>query len=168
MRMRRISSLVFFLATQALLIGIFTPPLEAQTPYSFSLSWVRGQGAESCLSKQALAHKIEALFSRAMFFSASDAEISIEASVAQQENAGHWYVRIIVSNPDGDILGNRDLRIFEDDCEAIIEPITVIIALMMDPEGQRASFTKNLSSSQIDVAEELLKEISSEPGAQEP
>lgn len=157
----------FFLAIAFLLIAMPALSIEAQTPTSFSLSWVRGRGAESCLSTRALAQKIEALFGRAMFFSASDAEMSIEASIERQEEARQWYIRIAVSNPDGDILGGRELRIVKDNCDAIIEPITVIIALMMDPEGQSVNLPGNILNGEFDVAEELLEEISSKPEARE-
>jgi hypothetical protein len=165
--LRRILGITFSLAPLLLLFIASTSVAEAQTSTSFSLSWVRGQGAESCLSTQALAREIEKLFGRAMFISASEAEISIEASVVRKEETSEWYARVVVSNPKGSILGDRELKISAESCDAINEPLTIVIALIMDPECRNIQLPERLLNGGADVAQELLDEISSETVAQE-
>ncbi len=155
----RVFSFLFIAST-----WLIPRPSYAQTdqPRSASLSWVRLAGAESCISSQKLARRVEEQLGRQVFLSASDAELSIEAWVKPLTESRGWGASITVSEPSGRILGIRRLETKQPNCDALNDQLVVVIALAIDPERAFLELPRHLSpepDDDTDPAEELLAEI---------
>lgn len=98
---------------------------------SSSLSWVRLEGAETCIASAALARAVEERLARDVFVSAADGGIAVEGRV--ERAGGAWRARIEVVGPDGASLGERALESTEERCDQLGELAAVTIALMIDP-----------------------------------
>ncbi len=99
-----------------------------------SLSWARLEGTESCIGTHDLAQRVEALLRRAAIVSAADADLSIEGRVEKKTPRG-YRATIVVAKSSGDIVGKRELVSDETDCHALDEPVSLAIALMIDPDA---------------------------------
>ncbi len=117
----------------AFVFAVCISAAQAQTnpARASSLSWVRDPGAESCISTQALARAIEQRVGPT-FVSASEAEISIEASVEPAAGGAGWNARVVVSDPSGKVLGTRLLNTSESQCSALDEQLILVIAVAVD------------------------------------
>src|SRR5450432_3410627 len=96
-------SAIFFIAA-------FSAEAQPEVARTSSLSWVRTEGAESCIGTKELASKIEAVLERAIFVSATDADISIEGRIGQPPNGVGWKAVLQVSNARGESIGTRDVQ----------------------------------------------------------
>jgi hypothetical protein len=96
-----------------------------------ALNWVRLAGAESCPDSSQVARRVEAHLGRRVFWSASDADESIEVVVARESRA--WTLRMHVQSGDGR-RGERQLRSDGPACAALIEDAIVAIAALIDPQ----------------------------------
>lgn len=99
-----------------------------------SLSWTRLEGAESCIGTHDLAQRVEALLHRQAIVSAADADLSIEGRVEKKSPKG-FRSTIVVAKSSGDIVGKREIASDEPDCRALDEPVSLAMALMIDPEA---------------------------------
>ncbi len=104
------------------------PKKQARTS---SLSWVRLEGAESCVASAALAQAVEARLARDVFVSAADAGLAVEGRV--ERDGETWRARIEVVDAEGNRLGERALESAEASCDQLGEMAAVTIALMIDP-----------------------------------
>jgi len=96
-----------------------------------ALNWVRLAGAESCADSVEVARRIESHLGRRVFWSASDAEESIEAVV--EHESGVWTLALHVQSRDGS-RGQRRLESRSPECAALIEDAIVVIAALIDPQ----------------------------------
>ncbi len=96
-----------------------------------SLSWLRLEGAESCVATQDLAKAVETRLGRVAFVSAAQADLSIEGHVRRTGSVYRAEVR--VRDAAGRPLGARTLE--DASCPALREPLALVIALMIDPEA---------------------------------
>lgn len=101
-----------------------------------SLSWVRLPGAESCISTRALAEAVEARLRRPVIISAAQADLSIEGRISPLESG--FRAVVVVSSPDGAVLGERTIDQEVDDCRVLDERLALVIAVMIDPEAALA------------------------------
>ncbi len=105
-------------------------------PKTSSLSWVRLPGAESCIATQALSRAVEERLRRAVFVSPSNADLSVEGHV---ERAGKGFrAEVTVRDAQGANLGRRELQSPGAACSGLDEPLALAIALMIDPDADRA------------------------------
>jgi hypothetical protein len=99
-----------------------------------ALSWVRGEGAESCITSVELAKKVESVLGGPVFVSASEAELVIEGYVNPKKGGG-FEARLMVIDASGRWLGSRDLSIGLLDCSALDEALALVIAVTINPES---------------------------------
>lgn len=105
---------------------------EAKTS---SLSWTRLPGAEACIGTQELARAVEALLGRSVFVSAAQATLSVEGRVSPAEEGRGWRATLTVADDHGQHLGDRELSAADASCRALDDPLTLAIALMIDPDA---------------------------------
>jgi hypothetical protein len=104
-----------------------------------SLSWVRLRGAEACIGTRALAEAVETRLQRRVIVSAAQADLSIEGRVEPHAAPRRGYrAVVVVSSPDGTVLGERTIETDESDCGALDEALVLVIAVMIDPEAALA------------------------------
>lgn len=128
-----------------------------------ALSWVREQGAESCITAIELATRVEALLGRLIFVSASEAELVVEGYVRPSEPAG-FIARLVVSDGSGKVLGSRELATPQPDCRTLDEALALVIAVTLYPKSGLAG-----SSMLPPEASSLLDELfASEPTEPDP
>jgi hypothetical protein len=109
----------------------------AGTGKTASLSWTRLDGAQGCVGTRDLARAVETLVGRAVFVSASQAELSIEGRVEPGSDGG-FRALVSVASKSGQPLGARALSTSDADCRALDEPVALAIALMVDPDAALA------------------------------
>jgi hypothetical protein len=100
-----------------------------------SLSWVRMPGAEPCVATQALARAVEERLGRTVFVSAAQADVSVEGRIDKLPDARGWSAHLVLRDGRGETLGTRDLAREEPSCEAMTEPLALVIAVMIDPDA---------------------------------
>ena len=100
---------------------------------SYALSWSRGEEARACIGTQALARKVEERLGRAVFVSPAAAELSLEGRI--ERTPGGWSAVIAVHGHDGERLGQRELSSAEQDCRALDRPLSLMLALTIDPRA---------------------------------
>ncbi len=108
---------------------------DGDKPKTSSLSWVRLPGAESCIATQALSRAVEDRLRRPVFVSPSNADLSVEGHV---ERAGKGFrAEVTVRDAQGATLGKRELQSPGAACSGLDEPLSLAIALMIDPDADR-------------------------------
>lgn len=101
-----------------------------------SLSWLRMPGADECIATQALARAVEERLQRPgkVFVSAAQADVSVEGRIEKKKPQG-WRSVITIRDAKGQLLGTRELERPDASCESMTEPLTFVIAVMIDPEA---------------------------------
>lgn len=122
-----------FAAAWVALSGAFAGRAQAQR--TSSLSWVRLPGAESCISTQALAERVEQRLGRAAFVSASQADLSLEGHVERDAKKNAFVATLAVSDRKGQVLGRRVLRSPGEDCQALEPSLVLVVAIAIDPNA---------------------------------
>ena len=107
---------------------------RAQSPQDVSLSWVRTDGADTCIGARELAVEVERLVGHAMWVATSDAALSVEGYVTPHPDGG-FAAHIVTADATGAIVGERDITTPSSDCRALDEPVSLVIALTIDPES---------------------------------
>jgi hypothetical protein len=117
-------------------LACLTAPANAQGEQKrevgpYSLSFVRGPGAESCPSRQELEREVSTRLGRSAF------EPSAERSIEILTEHGPDGYRSIVSaiDRDGNLLGRRILISDDTSCAPIFSATALAVALLVDPEG---------------------------------
>src|SRR5690242_20041849 len=131
----RLRAAIAALALQAL--AARAQPAQAQQ--TSSLSWVRLPGAESCISTQALAERVEQRLGRRVFVSASQADLSLEGRVERVAAPPAFVANLVVSDPLGRVLGRRVLRTAGTDCAQLEASLVLVIAIAIDPGASLAA-----------------------------
>jgi hypothetical protein len=96
------------------------------------LNWVRLTGAEACLASAQLAERVEARVGRVLFVTPDDAEVFVDGFVRKAAAQG-WDVTLDVSDPDGHVLGKREMHFDGGDCAVIDEGVALVIAVTLYP-----------------------------------
>lgn len=99
-----------------------------------SLSWVKLDGADSCITTQDLAQAVEKRLERKVFVSASEADVSVEGHI--QRSAGKWRAVITIRDAEGKLLGTRDLDSAEKECSSLDEPLALVVSILIDPDAE--------------------------------
>ena len=98
-----------------------------------SLSWVRIEGAEDCISTQSLAERVEQRLGRRVFVSASQADLSLEGRVERTSAKDAVVATLVVSDREGRVLGRRVLRVRGESCQPLEASLVLVIAIAIDP-----------------------------------
>lgn len=106
----------------------------AEAPKTSSLSWIRLAGAEQCIPNNVLAQSVEHRLGRKVFVSSADAELSVEGTI-QKRPGGGWRALITLRDAKGTTIGTRELERKEASCEAMTDPIVLVVALLIDPDA---------------------------------
>lgn len=114
---------------------------------SFSLGWVRTPGAESCLGPRALAALVERRLGRAVFTSAARADVAIEGRVEPLSGSSGYRVVIRLLDATGSPLGQRELTTAGARCDDIDEPVSLVVALLIDPNASLAPLSSGPAGS---------------------
>lgn len=109
---------------------------EPATPRTSSLSWVRTSGAESCVSTPVLARSVEERLRRPVFVSAADASVSVEGLVQRTDKPAGWTATLTLRDAKGEPLGTRELHRDGADCHALDASLSLVIAVMIDPDAK--------------------------------
>jgi len=128
------------LLASALVCALVCAPRSAEAaeePRTSSLSWFRMPGAESCIPTQTLGRAVEHRLGRSVFVSASQADVSVEGRIEKREGGGAatWHAVLTLRDAAGATLGTRELERPEASCDAMSEPLALIIAVMIDPDA---------------------------------
>jgi hypothetical protein len=99
---------------------------------TYALGWNRMPGAESCIGAGTLARGVEALLGRPAWVAASAADVQIEGYVEKRAATG-WHAHLVVSDAKGVVLGQRDVANEETACASLDQPLTLMLALILDP-----------------------------------
>ncbi|MEZ4227306.1 MAG: hypothetical protein R3B13_40590 [Polyangiaceae bacterium] len=123
------------------LVGVFTclslvtSRALASDARSSSLSWVRLDGAEGCISTQALARGVEDRLQRKVFVSAAEADVSVEGYLSREGNPPTYRAKITIRDSAGELQGTRDLESAEADCRALDESLVFVVSVLIDPDA---------------------------------
>src|SRR5260221_2390311 len=98
---------------------------------TYSLSWTRLAGAEKCVAGGTLARAVETRLGRPAWAATSLADIQIEGQVEPRTDRPGWRVRIVLSDPKGAVLGQREIASDEASCDALEEPLVLMLALII-------------------------------------
>ncbi len=102
-----------------------------------SLAWVRLEGAETCIGANALARAVEERLGRAVFVSASQADLTVEGAIGPATTSG-FRASIRVSDHDGVVIGSREVETLESSCNALDGKLALVVSLLIDPDGAPA------------------------------
>ncbi len=130
---RRAASIAALLAVLPGLAGLPGTAAAAESRTS-SLSWLRMPGADACIATQPLARAVEERLGREVFVSAAQADLSVEGRI-EKGRTGGWHAVITMRDPNGTLLGTRELDRPDASCAAMSEPLALVIAVMIDPDA---------------------------------
>jgi hypothetical protein len=99
-----------------------------------SLSWVRLEGAESCIGTQDLAQAVEQRLQRKVFVSAAEADVSVEGHVSRV--GARWRAVLTIRDSNGALLGTRELDSAEKNCSALDEGLAFVVSVLIDPDAE--------------------------------
>jgi hypothetical protein len=117
---------------------LLAPPVSAgDTVTRATLSWVRLPGAEACIAAPALAEAVEERLGHPVFSPASKATLSLEGWIEPAQRPLSWRAIVTVADASGKVLGSREILSAAASCEEIVAPLSLGIALMIDPTGPR-------------------------------
>lgn len=106
-------------------------PQTSQASEPVRLRWSRGQGAESCPDQDELARRVTSRLGFDPFTAA--ASRSIEGYVEVQGRA--WVAHLALRDPSGRWSAERTVPAEADDCVALADAVTLVIALSIDPDA---------------------------------
>jgi hypothetical protein len=130
-------SALFALALVAVVSWTAGATADESAGRTSSLSWVRLDGAESCIGTQELAQKVEKRLKRKVFVSASEADVSVEGHV-ERSGPSRWHAVITVRNASGELLGTRELDQDGNECSAFDDALVLVVSVLIDPEADLA------------------------------
>ena len=114
---------------------------EARPKLTSALSWVRLPGTEACLSASDLSERVEKRLGRPVFVTPSAADVSIEGRAEPRTAGNKKGFRMVVRGVrrDGTEIGARELDSERPDCHALDDTLTLVVALMIDPDADVAA-----------------------------
>lgn len=108
---------------------------QDEQPSTFSLTWTREQGAESCISSELLELKVQEL-TGSRLSSAAAADLIIQGHVRREVTARSWHVKIVVQSARGQTLGERLILSEDVDCSALTPSILLVLSMVMELEAE--------------------------------
>ena len=116
-----------------------TSTADAQNTHgrTSSLSWVRLEGAESCIATNALAQAVEGRLKRKVFVSASQSDVSVEGHVlrTKQGNPSEWRAVLTLRDARGALIGTREIEGAGSSCSSLDESIVFVVSVLIDPDA---------------------------------
>lgn len=113
-------------------------PMTAEaTNATVGLTWSTDDDA-TCPSADALRAAVERLLGRAVF-QADDADIQLDVAVVRGENGRG--ARLTLARRDGTLVGTRELSSESASCAALLEPLALVVALLIDLPRDHVSLT---------------------------
>ncbi len=109
----------------------FGQATPAPTASSYTLSWVRAEGAEACPPARALSAEVERRLGRAVFDPMAERGFEVEVT----RFGANFRSDVFVRGPNGEALGHRTLQSDEPGCAALLNATALAIALVIDPEA---------------------------------
>jgi hypothetical protein len=106
-------------------------PAAAQDSGTYSLAWVRDDGAESCPPGRELAADVAQRLGRSPFDPAAPRAIEIRV----ERTATGFRSRVHVRGGDGSTLGRRMLASDEPSCAPLFSATALAVALLIDPDA---------------------------------
>lgn len=127
------SRVLLFAATVAIAV-LRAGVVEAAPPErkGARIAWVRGIGADRCVGRIALEDDVKARLHYDPF--ALPPDVQVEGAVVQVPSGG-FRAEIVVRDPNGKLLGTRQLGSREADCRALGEAVAVAITVAIDPDA---------------------------------
>jgi hypothetical protein len=116
----------------ALVLGFAALPAQAAEPQPPGLNWVRLPGADACISAAALAQRVEARVGRMLFAAVGEAGLFVDGHVRPRPEQG-WEVTLELSEPQGKVLGRRQMQFDGGECSVIDEAVALVIAVTLYP-----------------------------------
>lgn len=107
----------------------------SKTARTSSLAWVRLPGAEQCIAAPALATAVEKRLGRRVFVPPSDAEITVEGTIAARPEVKRFRATFRVSDREGKVLGSREVDEPAASCDKLDDRLAFVVALLIDPEA---------------------------------
>jgi hypothetical protein len=107
----------------------------APPPRPVALSWSRLPGAETCRDARALAQAVEQRLGHPVFVAPTQAAWTIEGRIEHRSAPDAWRATISIEDEHGALLGTRELTSEAPHCEALDEQLTLVVALMIDPDA---------------------------------
>jgi len=103
------------------------------------LNWVRLEGADDCLSAAQLADKVEVRVGRTLFVATTQAALFVDGTVRgapKADGTGRVFdIKLQVSRPGGEVLGERELSIEGSTCSIIDDAVSLVIAVTLYPRS---------------------------------
>jgi hypothetical protein len=93
---------------------------------------IQWQGAPGCIGEEELRHRVEERLGKPVFAAPGDALLVIRGEARRREDGQGWTANVTALTPSSAVLGNRTLNSGEG-CRALDEPLTLVVALMIDP-----------------------------------
>lgn len=107
---------------------------QAQAKRAAALNWVRMPGAESCVDGVTLAASVEQRLGGRVFFAPAEATLVVEGHAERTQQGYRALLRI--ADPEGTALGDRELQTAGKDCTELGETVVLVLAVMIDPDGE--------------------------------
>lgn len=85
------------------------------------------------MATQPLARAVEERLGRTVFVSAAQADVSVEGRIEPKAKGGHAVITL--RDAGGALLGTRELARDEKSCDAMREPLALVIAVMIDSDA---------------------------------
>lgn len=105
-----------------------TPALAQAAPVSVAFAY---DAAPTCTSEAAVKRAVEARLARSVFVEQS-ADVSVEVKVEPRDEAGGWVANVTLRAQGGNWLGARELQTPSPRCSDLDEPLSLVLALMVD------------------------------------
>lgn len=116
--------------SRALLVGALIALMRARAEADpLAIAWVRAEGAERCPDGAALRARVGERLGRAP----DPAPNAIEVVASRAENV--WSARVFVRDGQGALTGERALQTEGNDCEQLVAAVSLVVALVIDPEA---------------------------------
>jgi hypothetical protein len=111
--------------------------------HTYALNWVRGPGAEACISSSELAERVEQLLGP-VFRAPDGASRAIEGLIAKAPSGAGFHVQLQIVDRSGVTVGERAFSSDAPSCEAASAPVQLVVALMIDPSASERGLPEDL------------------------
>ena len=85
------------------------------------------------MATQPLARAVEGRLGRSVFVSAAQADVSVEGRIERRGKG--FRATLVLRDARGEELGTREISRDDPSCEALTEPLALVIAVMIDPDA---------------------------------
>jgi hypothetical protein len=111
-----------------------TPGQADEGQVTGALEWHRADGAEGCIDRETLAERVDRQLGRPAVVAASRGDVTIEGRVERAPAGRPGFRAHLTAARDGSPLGARDLGTDRAECAALDDSLTLVVALLIDPE----------------------------------